>query len=59
MSTVFIILLPQYTDDCMLARNRDLVDGSAYLICYLREQNGGTTYTADHAERQGLQITQL
>ncbi|MCH5205201.1 MAG: DUF1273 family protein, partial [Oscillospiraceae bacterium] len=53
------ILSPQYTSDCMLARNRHLVDGSAYLICYLREPRGGTAYTVDYAERQGLQIIQL
>ena len=53
------ILSPQYTSDCMLARNRHLVDGSAYLICYLREQRGGTAYTVDYADRQGLQIIPL
>ena len=44
------ILLPQYTSGRMLARNRHLVDNSAYLICYLREQHGGTAYTVDHEE---------
>ena len=53
------VLSPQYTNDCMYARNRHLVDGSAYLICYLREQRGGTAYTVDYADRQGLQIIQL
>lgn len=53
------ILSPQYIRDCMLARNRHLVDGSAYLICYLREQHGGTAYTVDYANRQGLQIIRL
>lgn len=53
------ILLPQYTNDCMLARNRHLIDGSAYLICYLREQRGGTAYTVGYAREQGLDIIQL
>ena len=53
------ILSPQYTNDCMLARNRHLVDGSAYLICYLREQRGGTAYTVRYAREQGLEIIQL
>ena len=53
------ILSPRYTNDCMLARNRHLVDGSAYLICYLREQRGGTAYTVDYADRQGIQIIRL
>ena len=53
------ILSPQYTRNCMLARNRHLVDGSAYLVCYLREQRGGTAYTVGYADRQGLQIIRL
>ena len=53
MSTVFIILMLRYTDDRMLARNRNLVDGSAYLICYLREPRGGTAYTVRYAREQG------
>ena len=53
------ILSPRYTNDCMLARNRHLVNGSAYLICYLREHRGGTAYTVDYADRQGLQIIRL
>ena len=53
------ILSQQYTRGCMSARNRHLVDGSAYLVCYLREQRGGTAYTVDYAERQGIQIIRL
>ena len=59
MSTVFIILLLLYTADCMLARNRNLVDNSAYLVCYFRERRGGTAYTVDYADRQGIQIIRL
>ena len=53
------VLSPQYTGDCMLARNRRLVDNSAYLVCYLRERRGGTAYTVGYASRQGLQIIRL
>ena len=53
------ILFPKYTSDCMYARNRHLVDNSAYLICYLREQRGGTAYTVGYAREQGLKIIQL
>ena len=53
------ILSPQYTDNCMLARNRHLVDNSAYIICYLRKQRGGTFFTVGYAERQGLEIIRL
>lgn len=53
------VLSPQYTERCMLDRNRHLVDCSAYLICYLREQHGGTFYTVNYAEQQGLNIIRL
>jgi len=53
------VLSPRYTKSCMLDRNRHLVDCSAYLICYLREQSGGTFYTVNYAEQQGLEILRL
>ena len=53
------VLSPQYTDGCMLARNRHMVDNSAYLICYLREDRGGTFYTVKYAEKRGLKIIRL
>lgn len=53
------VLSPRYTNSCMLDRNRHMVDNSAYLICYLREQHGGTFYTVNYAERQGLNILRL
>ena len=53
------ILSPQYTDKCMLERNRHMVDNSAYLICYLRQHSGGTFYTVKYAEKRGLEILQL
>ena len=52
-------LSQQYTDKCMLARDRHLVDNSAYLICYLRERYGGTKYTVNYAEKQGIEILRL
>lgn len=53
------ILSTQYTNDCMLVRNRHLVDNSAYLVCYLREQRGGTAYTVKYAREQGLDVIRL
>ena len=53
------ILSPQYTNGCMLERNRHLVNNSAYLICYLRENSGGTFYTVNYAEKRGLEIIRL
>lgn len=53
------ILSPRYTNSCMHDRNRHLVDNSAYLICYLREQHGGTYFTVNYAEQQGLKLLRL
>ena len=48
-----------YTRDCMLKRNRHLVDNSSLCICYLQEQSGGTAYTVKYAEAHGLNIQNL
>ena len=53
------VLSAHYTGSCMFDRNRHLVNNSGYLICYLREQSGGTLYTVDYAEQQGLEIVRL
>ena len=53
------VLSPRYTRGCMLARNRHLVNNSAYLVCYLHELHGGTAFTVDYARRRGLHIIKL
>ncbi|MDE7194588.1 MAG: DUF1273 domain-containing protein [Oscillospiraceae bacterium] len=53
------VLSPIYTPDCMLERNRHLVNSSAHLICYLRENTGGTFYTVNYAQKRGLNIIRL
>lgn len=53
------ILSPQYTNSCMLERNRHMVAHSGFLICYLRQNSGGTFCTVNCAERFGLEIIRL
>ena len=53
------VLSPKYTNSCMYKRNRHLVDNSAYLICYLRKNNGGTFYTVSYAEDRHLKILRI
>lgn len=53
------ILSDSYTSTCMLDRNRHMVDSSAYLICYLRENKGGTFFTVGYADRSGLEIIRI
>ncbi len=48
-----------YTRDCMLKRNRQLVEESSVCICYLKKRTGGTAYTVNYAEQKGLQIIEI
>ena len=54
-----ICLAEHYFDGCMHQRNRYMVDHSAYCICYLTEQRGGTAYTVQYARERGLRIFNL
>ena len=49
----------EYTRGCMHKRNRHLVDHSSVCVCYLTKKDGGTAYTVDYAERQGLEVINL
>lgn len=53
------VLSPKYTSCCMIERNRHMVNSSTYLICYLRENDGGTFYTVSYAEKLKLNIIRL
>ena len=53
------ILSEKYTKSCMLDRNRHLVNNSGYLVCYLRENKGGTFYTLNYAATQNISIIRL
>ena len=47
----------EYTRDCMLRRNRYMVDHSGFLLAvYNGEGRGGTQYTLNCAMEQGLEI---
>lgn len=49
----------QYTKGCMHKRNRCLVNNSSVCVCYLTNKNGGTAYTVDYSEKQGLEVINL
>lgn len=50
------IVSDRYTNGCMFARNRLMVDRSGILISYLRKNSGGTYYTVNYGKQQGLTI---
>ena len=49
----------EYTPDCMLKRNRYMVDNSAVLIAVFNGSVGGTAQTINYAKRRGLEILQI
>ena len=49
----------RYMRGCMHKRNRYLVDHSGVCVCYLTRDSGGTAYTVQYAEKQGLEIINI
>lgn len=49
----------EYFKGCMHKRNRHLVDNSSVCICYLTRRTGGTAYTVDYADKNGLQVINI
>jgi uncharacterized phage-like protein YoqJ len=55
----YVYVSKEYTSNCMLKRNRHLVDNSSLCICYLTENTGGTAYTVRYAKQKGLRIINI
>ena len=45
-----------YTDDCMLKRNRYMVDASSKCIAFCKRNSGGSAYTVNYAKRRGVEV---
>ncbi len=54
-----VYIAERYTSDCMLTRNRHLVDHSGTCVYYLTHYGGGTGYTVTYAEKNGLTMIPL
>ena len=54
-----VTVCPAYEEDCFLARNRYLVDHSAYVLSCQERGGGGTGYTVNMASQQGLPVWNL
>lgn len=50
------VLQTYYTPDCMMRRNRHMVDHSSLLLCCFAGTPGGTMNTILYAERCGLEV---
>lgn len=53
------VMQKDYTADCMLRRNRYMIDSSSVLIAAFNGRNGGTMSTVLYALRSGLEIIEL
>lgn len=53
------VIQRDYTQDCMMRRNRYMVDASSVLISAYNGTPGGTRSTLLYAMRQGLEIIEL
>ena len=51
-----LCLAESYTKDCMLARNRTLVDLCDLMVAVYDGKSGGTKHTVDYAEKKGRRI---
>lgn len=49
----------EYSNDCMVKRNRHLVDNSSACICYFTGKAGGTAYTVNYARSRNINIINL
>ena len=47
-----VLLSDHYYKGCPLKRNKYMVDNAQFLICYLREQKGGTFYTVNYFKKK-------
>ncbi len=51
------VLQTEYTPDCMMKRNKYMVDNSSMLIACYNGRPGGTMKTILYAQREGLDVT--
>ena len=48
-----------YAPGCMLARDRELVEGSDVCLAYCTQNRGGSFYTCSYALKKGLELINL
>ncbi len=55
----YTLVQQSYTPDCLMRRNRYMVDNAAVLIAAFNGRPGGTMSTMHYAMRRGLEIIEL
>ena len=54
-----IVLSENYYNGCLHYRDRYMVDKSDVLICFLREDKGGTYYTVNYAKKNNVPVIEV
>ena len=54
-----IVLSEHYTRWCMHQRNRKMADDSSVCVAYCTKDTGGTAYTVQYAQKNGLEIISI
>lgn len=54
-----VYISEEYTSNCLMMRNKHLVNNSRYCICYFTGINSGTSFTVGYAASHGLTIINL
>jgi len=49
----------EYTQGCMMTRNRYMIERSSMCICYLTQATGGTAATFNYAKQKRIQVVNL
>ena len=58
-STRHRFLYETYVDGCMLARDRQLVEGADVCVAYCARSHGGAAYTCAYALKRGVELINL
>ena len=53
------VLQAEYSADCMMRRNRYMVDSSSLLLCCFAGSPGGTMNTILYAKRSGVELLMI
>ena len=53
------LISPKYTPDCMIKRNKYMVDNASVLIAVFDGVLGGTMQTINYARKKGLEIIEI
>lgn len=54
-----VVLSENYTENCMMKRNKYMVDNCSLLVSYKRRESGGTAATVNYAKKQNVKILEI